>query len=364
MENTVDRIKRILNKVYGEFSPVAWKPKSFKDNKSRYLWTDAYGVVSFLNLFCITKDEAFLNQAKILIKSVHDVLGKTRDGRERLGNATEDHPTLGGLRLCKFSCYKSLSQSSHVQRMKRKIGKPNDEGSSMDGDGQYYHYLTKWMFALNRMTFVTTDSTYNKWAIELAQSIHPHFVEKSESGMAKRMCWKVSINLSKPLVNSEGGLDPYDGYVTYCILRDTSNDSDTLSSEINDLKNLIDRRYESYSTHDTLDAGEALWLTSWCSGEPWAQRVYRVARSAVNILRERGEFDETHRHRLAFREFGTTIGVQMHEEMMSVDHWRNTNEKVHEFWYHYLYERDIDITPVMYCCSLFPGVLNPNFAMS
>lgn len=55
-----------------------------------------------------------------MVKDVHDVLGKSREGTARLGAATDEHPTLGGMR----------------------IGKSDPEGTS-DGDGQYFHYLTK-----------------------------------------------------------------------------------------------------------------------------------------------------------------------------------------------------------------------------
>ncbi len=87
----------------------------------------------------------------------------------------------------------------------------------MNGDGQYYHYLTKWMFALNRMGKVTGEKHYNDWGVDLAKSIHPHFVKNVHGSL--RMFWKMSIDLQRPLVNSEGGLDPYDGYAMYRILQ-------------------------------------------------------------------------------------------------------------------------------------------------
>lgn len=37
------------------------------------------------------------------------------------------------------------------------------------------------------------------------------------------MYWKMSIDLSKPHVYSEGNLDSYDGYITYRLLRELSN---------------------------------------------------------------------------------------------------------------------------------------------
>lgn len=43
----------------------------------------------------------YLIRAKALVNDVHDTLGKTRDGKRRLGDATDDHPTRAGLRIGK-----------------------------------------------------------------------------------------------------------------------------------------------------------------------------------------------------------------------------------------------------------------------
>ncbi len=37
------------------------------------------------------------------------------------------------------------------------------------------------------------------------------------------MYWKMSIDLSRPLVTSEGNLDPYDGYITYRIVDEAAS---------------------------------------------------------------------------------------------------------------------------------------------
>jgi hypothetical protein len=96
-------------------------------------------------------DERFLVHAQRLSETVHDVLGRTRDGKSRLPGATDQNPLGGGLR----------------------IGK--EEESGPDGDGQYHHYLTLWMFALNRLAMATQDTAYNEQAISLARAMHPHF---------------------------------------------------------------------------------------------------------------------------------------------------------------------------------------------
>jgi hypothetical protein len=43
----------------------------------------------------------YLVQAERLIHAVHEALGKDRAGKHRLGKATDEEPTLGGLRIGK-----------------------------------------------------------------------------------------------------------------------------------------------------------------------------------------------------------------------------------------------------------------------
>lgn len=45
------------------------------------------------------------------------------------------------------------------------------------------------------------------------QAIHPRFLF-TMNAMRPRLSWKMSVDLSRPLVPSEGNLDPIDGYVT------------------------------------------------------------------------------------------------------------------------------------------------------
>ena len=97
----------------------------------------------------------------------------------------------------------------------RQPGEPLDENLEWDRDGQYFHYLTKWMHALNRVSRVTGDPSYLRWAMELAQAAHARFVYLPPAGGRKRMYWKMSIDLTRPLVPSMGQHDPLDGLVTY-----------------------------------------------------------------------------------------------------------------------------------------------------
>jgi hypothetical protein len=94
-----------------------------------------------------------------------------------------------------------------------------DERLEWDRDGQYYHYLTKWMHALNRAGRVTGASIYTAWAIELAKTAHAGFTYVPPTSSEKRMYWKMSIDLSYPVVRSMGHHDPLDGFITYTALQ-------------------------------------------------------------------------------------------------------------------------------------------------
>ncbi len=70
------------------------------------------------------------------------------------------------------------------------------------------------------------------------------------------------------------------------------------------------RKVPSYGSNDPLDLGEALSLAAWHPAEGWARVLTDRSLRALEILWQAGAFEESDRHRLAFREFGTTIGVQ------------------------------------------------------
>jgi hypothetical protein len=77
------------------------------------------------------------------------------------------------------------------------------------------------------------------------------------------MCWKMSIDLSRPAVGSMGNLDPYDGLVTCTLLQQAADralagtdiqgpdaagecqslDRKALHSEIADLHSIVTARY-------------------------------------------------------------------------------------------------------------------------
>ena len=69
----------------------------------RYLWTDAFAVCNYLELFRQTNDKTYMHLALRLVDQVHHILGRHRDDDPRNGwisgldeEVGELHPTKGG----------------------------------------------------------------------------------------------------------------------------------------------------------------------------------------------------------------------------------------------------------------------------
>lgn len=212
----------------------------------------------------------YLILAKRLVDSVHSVLGRTRDGTTRLPGATDSEPLAGGLR----------------------IGKEATKGP--DGDGQYHHYLTLWMFALNRLSIAADDAAYNDIAISLARAIHPRFfLNRGEKG--ERMVWKISMDMEEVLVGSEGNLDPLDGLVVFRLLQarkgqQEGEKKEVLREEIGDYQRIVQRKFKGGRVHvgnDMLDLGMSLWTAQWLKrvpGQEWAEELGRKCMERLSML--------------------------------------------------------------------------------
>eukprot|EP01027_Heterolobosea_sp_BB2_P015972 GEZU01022806.1.p2 GENE.GEZU01022806.1~~GEZU01022806.1.p2 ORF type:complete len:195 (+),score=45.82 GEZU01022806.1:840-1424(+) len=153
------------------------------------------------------------------------------------------------------------------------------------------------------------------------------------------------------------------GYMTYRILADHAPDRGVLAKEINDLQKIVNSKYMSYSSDDPLDLGEALWITHWYANEDWCKRVATVSIKSLDALYRMGYFSAPTYYRLAFREFGTTIGVQVNPIVRELSpEWPKRAEALNDFWEKEgLYTRDKDITPVMFCTSLIPGAFQRDY---
>ncbi len=286
------------------------------DHPRRYLWTDAFAVCNYLELFRQMNDKKYLDLALRLVDQVHHTLGRHRDDDPRRGwisgfdkQEGERHPTAGGLRIGK-----KLNE--------RKVDEPCNERLEWDQDGQYYHYLTKWMHALNRVSKVTGDPNYIRWAMELAKAAHARFTYNPRPGGRKRMYWKMSIDLTYPLVPSMGQHDPLDGFVTYSELQAAATEHfkgsplPDLKDEIADMAEIC--RGMSLATDDPLGIGGLLFDASRTlqlmvqAGFKYESLLENVVNSALlgmEAFAGGGSLEYPAEYRLAFRELGLAIGL-------------------------------------------------------
>ncbi|TMA80641.1 MAG: hypothetical protein E6J72_07655 [Deltaproteobacteria bacterium] len=282
----------------------------------RYLWTDAFAVCNFLGLARATGEPRYLDLALRLVEQVHRTLGSHRADDARrgwIGGLTAEegarHPTRGGLRIGK-------------KLPERAPSEPSDDALEWDRDGQYFHYLTKWMHALDQATRATGSAVFNTWARELAAAADDAFVYTTASG-ARRMYWKMSIDLRRPLVPSMGQHDPLDGFVTLAQLEATAAQlpqptaGPSLRAAAGTLASMIDTR--GLATADSLGLGGLLvdayrvdQLERGGALETGGLRDLLLASALAGLepyLRT-GELERAAERRLAFRELGLAIGLR------------------------------------------------------
>ena len=355
----------------------------------RYLWTDAFAVCNFLELYRRTGDDSFKSLALLLVNQVHEQLGRHREDDARSGwisgldeGEGRRHPTAGGLRIGK-------------KMNERGLADPLDEDLEWDRDGQYYHYLTKWMHALNRVSVVTADPVYNIWARELARTVHARFVFTPPALNRQYIYWKMSIDLSRSLVPTMGHHDPVDGFITYSQLQAIAADTSPqlrrqpdLRREIAELDGICQGK--SWVTDDPLGIGGLLccaYQVAQMIGSGYFQRhdlleaLLNDALLGLEAYAARNPLVLNAEHRLAFRELGLTIGMHAAERLSGLqseknDLFRNRNalrqntdslmrykpliETIENFWLEdsarkaNTWREHLDINMVMLATSLAP----------
>ena len=290
-------------------SPVA-------QGRQRYLWTDAFAVCNFLELFERTGDQNYRRRATELIDQVHGVLGRFRGDDVRSGwisgfndEIGRRHPTAGGLRIGK-------------PLKEREANEPVDERLEWDRDGQYFHYLTKWMHALCQAAFVTRNSEYARWAVELGEAAYRGFARRARSGEVVGVYWKMTTDLSRPLVPATGLHDALDGFLTFREAQHAIAKMPTdvrvtdLGAAIEVLSTLCQHR--DWTTDDPLGLGGLLFdACRLCrlNGERRGdvrplEELIEACRNGLMALVASRYLSRPASHRLAFRELGLAIGLR------------------------------------------------------
>ena len=268
---------------------------------------------TYLSLYADHGQHRFLARATALVAQVHRVLGRYATGPRRgqpLGGVDEQiwlrHPTRHGLRIGK-------------PLPERAPGEPFDERLEWERDGQYFHYLTRWMHALERCGEAAGDTDAHRWAVELCQASLA-FVERDADGAATRMVWKRSVDLDRVLVPSMGQHDPLDGWVTAAELAASplasGEERRQLNAVIQQFRALDEPR--AWPSADPLGLGGLLgaalrrWLDAASSDRQAARGVRSLIDAATLGLRElvrTRPFTAPAAQRLAFRELGLAIGL-------------------------------------------------------
>ncbi|HSO35006.1 MAG TPA: hypothetical protein VLT33_20910 [Labilithrix sp.] len=275
----------------------------------RYLWTDAFAVCNFLGLDRATGEARYRELAHQLVDQVHHELGRHRRDDRRSGwisGLPEDeaaaHPTFGGLRIGK-------------PLPERAARGPLDPELEWERDGQYFHYLTKWMHALDRMTHATGQPTFNLWARELCVAAHRAFTYGPRGD--KRMIWKASIDLSRPLVASMGHHDPLDGFVKCAELEATASElgitgGPRLETQAADFAEMLDR--DALATSDPLGLGGL--LVDAChlaqlerAGQDLVAALLAASLTSLRHYLAQVDLRAPAERRLGFRELGLAIGL-------------------------------------------------------
>ena len=272
-------------------------------NGLRYLWTDAFGVVLLVSLRNALREDRWLEEAEWVVAEVERVLGRPR-----------------GIRI----------------------------GQEPDRDGQYFHYLAMWIFALQRLGRVIPR--YRMRAVELVREIHSRFVVPGVG-----IHWKMREDLSGPYPGfGLGALDALHGYVIYRLL-----DERELALEIGELQAVVRRSHPDLHVTQDLGLGMILWMSHFFPREAWARTLRERALATLDGMwvDPPGYFcrePSLRAVKFAFTNYGVSVGLQ------AVGAHHDRVRKLNRFFAGYRSGDDYDanaITHVMACSSWFPGEL-------
>jgi hypothetical protein len=282
------------------------RAESIWPNGRRYLWTDAFGVVLLVSLYSESGERQYLDQAEWVVAQVDRVLGRSR-----------------GIRI----------------------------GEASDRDGQYFHYLAMWLYALHVLGRLLPE--YRRKGVALVRQIHDAFVVPDRG-----VVWKMSEDLTRPYPGTGfGALDAFDGYISYRLL-----DEQSLSREIADMRRLIDRSAPELVITQDLGLGMMLWMTQFFPEEDWAKtQKERCLGMLDRMWMQQGYFcrePDVPRVKFAFTNYGISIGLQ------AINAMPERVERLNVFFESYRsgdeYDREA-ITHVMACSSHFPGYFIRDF---
>ncbi|MEX0719186.1 MAG: hypothetical protein WD059_00875 [Balneolaceae bacterium] len=280
------------------------------DESERYLRTDAFAVQTLFGLSYALEEDFYSEKALTLIDLVHEKLGRFHPNDDRKGwisglpeEEGRNHPTAGGLRIGK-------------KMPERGADEPLNNRLEWERDGQYFHYISRWIKALLQAEKETGDQKFATWAAELIQACK-QFIS-SESGIPK-MYWKMSVDLSRPLVPSMGAHDPLEGLICIKTLKETIPEETFELEKLEEDFEIMCSERRNWFTTDPLGIG-GLLLNTLRSAEsshskeelPDSITPKKLFLDSINSLRNFTQTYDPHRpagQRLAFQECGLSLGL-------------------------------------------------------
>ena len=308
----------------------------------RYLWTDAYAVKSMLSLNKNNNNQCIENVIK-LVDGVHYVLGKFRKDDHRQGwisglpeEEGREHPTFRGLRIGK-----------HMPE--RQPDEPFDQQLEWERDGQYFHYNSQWVFALIQVYYETSEKKYLDQAAELIKACEKFIYCNAEPA---GMFWKMSTDLTHPLVRSMGAHDPLEGLIACESIMVTDEKKASL---LEDLRNQFAYlcQSKSWSTIDPLGLGillanvkQSATIMKQKEELPASMHPRKLLDESIYGLESfSSHFNNAidANQRLAFRECGLSHGLrvlwknrdsvsQFVPEIDALDRYMHLVDAIEDFW--------------------------------
>lgn len=332
---TEKRLKQ-AQELIEDFSQRTGLTDAGGDPADRYLWTDAFAVQSLFGLSRRLRNETYKERAFKLIDLVHQYLGRHHPQDSRVGwisglpeEEAEKHPTKAGLRIGK-------------EMPEREKGRQHYKREEWSRDGQYFHYNTRWISALMEAHRESGEERYASWAAELMLA-QEKFIYKH--GNQPCMYWKMSTDLSRPLVTSMGAHDPLEGMILALSLEQA------VPSMAEELEPLIGKfsalcGSQNWTTSDSLGIGGLLLNTRKAvalekSGVELpdtvkSQKLIEESKESLEQFKKVFIPQQKAEQRLAFRECGLSLGLRVisasEEKASEFEEYMVLADKIEDFW--------------------------------
>jgi len=316
------QLKELIESVYGSWHGAASavtfplplpseEAGPCRHGQRRYLWTDSFAILNFLsmahhrNLTSAHEGEReCVEAAKHLAHTVKETLGYPRpDGNFPMLKRSDGRSGYVGLRIGKLEAR-------------------SESDAGMAFDGQYWHYLDKWLFANSRLALYLEDKSMVGEVMMDAKEILEKFLSVNNNGTPQGLHWKLNTDMS-PIVSlgrPRPSSDAVSAYVVYNVIEQTAKKlgytKHSLEKEIEALRQVA-LQYSHAQLQipnpllvDPLGWGLNMWELQWLGPledkEHVKHRFCSFKDRAMDVSQAGG---------LPFRLYGAVLGGLLSEDM-------------------------------------------------